>query len=160
MISKSDFEDISDKGSDECESQHSRENISQCSQECEIRIGRNDQAREHCEIEMNNFENQVEPQQGSTNFRSQAGILSKGSHIFINQIEEENKKLRKIIKRSSSAPQLSQNKKNLLVNESSEPKDIYGPWEEVSEFSDLSESENSKQSGVILNEEQQNLVKL
>ena len=57
MISKSDFEDISDKGSDECESQHSRENISQCSQECEIRIGRNDQAREHCEIEMNNFEN-------------------------------------------------------------------------------------------------------
>ena len=62
--------------------------------------------------------------------------------------------MRKIIKRSSSAPQLSQNKTNLLVNESNEPNDIYGPWEEVSEFSDLSESENSKQSGVILNEEQ------
>ena len=66
-------------------------------------------------------------------------------------IEEENMKLRKIIKRSSSAPELSQNKTNLLSNE---PKDIYGPWEEVSELSDLSESENNKQSSVILNEDQ------
>ena len=115
MISKSDFEDISDRGSEECESQSSHQNIPQSNQEREIMNGRNDEERENCAIEMNDFENQVEPQQGSINYRSLARKHSKGSHIFHDyMIEEENMKLRKIIKRSSSAPQLSQNKTNLL----------------------------------------------
>ena len=58
-----------------------------------------------------------------------------------------------MIHRSSSEPDLTRNNNMLSFYEHSESEQLYGPWEDISEHSDLSEEKNQRHSSVVLNKE-------